>query len=413
MQITQGIPREQPDMLVDLADASAYALRDMHPVWHYFRHKRRISLETRADGSRIWHLFAHADCERALKRSEFSVEHGTILGSIPSGDPAGGRTITMTDPPRHRQFRHPAMSRLGFGAVRMSSQQIEADVDCLVEGVIGRTFNAVNMLQILPMIAVGRLLGFPRDTWQEIAFLTMASAAASDPKYAMGRTPEDTMRRAHFGLLGIFSETLETMDEIDTVVGALKSMTVDGRRLSFDDCLLNCYNFALGANTTTSHVAAHLLVVLATNDDVWEQVRRDPEAMAEPVVEEAARWASPTNHLVRRARSEVSIGGVNIDTGDWVCAWVASANRDESVFDKPYEFRPGRLPNPHLGFGAGPHYCIGAPAARLALRRFVTTLARRASAVRLAGEPRHLESNWINGFTELPMIIKEQVVASC
>jgi cytochrome P450 len=120
------------------------------------------------------------------------------------------------------------------------------------------------------------------------------------------------------------------------------------------------------------------------------------------------RWTSPTHHLIRRAARATVIAGEEIAAGDWVCAWVASANRDERVFERPYEFRLDRRPNPHLGFGAGHHYCIGAHLSRAALAMTFERLLAGVAEVEPAGEPVHLRSNWINGLTHLPVVTRGQ-----
>jgi len=94
---------------------------------------------------------------------------------------------------------------------------------------------------------------------------------------------------------------------------------------------------------------------------------------------------------------------VPIRAGEWIAAWVASANRDESVFDEPFTFDVRRSPNRHLGFGGGPHYCIGAPASRLALVVLFEELGKRYAAFEQTGPLVHLRSNWINALVSMPV----------
>jgi cytochrome P450 len=175
--------------------------------------------------------------------------------------------------------------------------------------------------------------------------------------------------------------------------------------------ILNCYSLVMGANTTTPHVASHLMLALAERPDQWRMLRAD-HTLVQPAVEEAARWATPTNHLVRRARTRVELSGGLIEEGELVAAWVGSANRDESVFADPYHFNVNRWPNPHLAFGNGIHYCNGAPGARLVLQQTLRELLAIIEEVAVAGPVRHLHSNFINGITSLPLALTPAVERS-
>jgi uncharacterized repeat protein (TIGR02543 family) len=112
------------------------------------------------------------------------------------------------------------------------------------------------------------------------------------------------------------------------------------------------------------------LAELAGNDQAELQrmrgLTRDSLSMRR-MAEESVRWASPLTHQLRVAMDDCEIGGVPIAEGDWVVMWNNSANRDEDVFDQPYRFIGTRSPNPHLGFGSGPHFCLGSHLARLEL----------------------------------------------
>jgi cytochrome P450 len=121
------------------------------------------------------------------------------------------------------------------------------------------------------------------------------------------------------------------------------------------------------------------------------------------LIEEALRWSSPTTHFLRHARRDVTLHGTLIRAGDPVAAWIASANRDEEIFDEPYRFDPGRRPNQHIAFGVGPHRCVGRQLARLILRETFDELIATVESFELAGPPVHLASNLIAGVVELPV----------
>ncbi|TBO59250.1 cytochrome P450 [Streptomyces kasugaensis] len=391
---------------IELFDPAAYLRGSQHGAWHTLRRQAPVRRERTPDGTDYWSFVSYADCDRIIKdTATFGSEHGTILASVGVGDSAGGMAITLMDPPDHGQIRQPSMRRLRHAVVRNRTDDISARVLALAAPLLtGGEHDVARLLRTLPMAAAGDLMGIPEEYWDTVAFNTTASIAPQDPEYAVGRNVEDTLRRVHHKLFAVFSEIIRSRRRNlgEDLISGLLTLEYHGRRMPEQQVLMNCYSFALGANSTTPHVAAQLLLTLAEQPELWEAVLADP-SLVPALVDEGTRWVSPTHHLVRRVSKDTTLGGADLAEGDWVCAWVASANRDENVFRDPYTFDLTRSPNPHMGFGVGPHYCIGAPASKVALAALFGELARRRIRFELAGEPTHLYSNWINGITRLPM----------
>jgi cytochrome P450 len=255
----------------------------------------------------------------------------------------------------------------------------------------------------LPMTAVGEIMGIPEGLWTDIPRWAMAGVAPADPDFAMG-SQEQTLSRAHYELFALFSELIKQRRRRpgDDLISVLISLDFGGRRMDEQQVLVNCYSFLMGAVTTTPHVASHMLLGLIEQPQAWSTVRARP-SLVRSTVEEALRWASPTNHLMRRVVAPHQFGDVRLEPGELVCAWVASANRDSSVFAHPYRFDPARSPNRHLALGAGVHRCIGGWAAQVALAFLVEEMTARLDGFELAGDVTHLYSNFINGITHLPV----------
>jgi cytochrome P450 len=122
-------------------------------------------------------------------------------------------------------------------------------------------------------------------------------------------------------------------------------------------------------------------------------------------VEEIVRWTSPSVYKRRTATRDVVVHGTAIKAGDKVTYWEMSANRDESVFTEPFAFDVGRDPNPHVGFGIGTHFCLGASLARLEIRLMLEELLARFDRFELAGTPSWPRNNRLVGMTSLPLIV--------
>jgi cytochrome P450 len=401
------------DILLDLADIDLYEPArfrtcDQHPTWRTLRVKAPVWWHDRAGSTGFWCVTRYADCERVLKdHRAFSSEDGTILASVGVGDAAGGQTITLTDPPQHAMIRAPAMRTLGHAVVKRRADAIRDRVVELIRPCESGEVDFARLMRRLPMVLTGEFMGIPERYWDDIGVWAGACVAPEDPAYSLGDSAAQTLRLAHHELFACFRDLVRHRrahpgtDLISVLIQVTDAISAPGKPFGDWRILLNCYSFILGANTTTPHVATHTLLALMQRPDIWPRLL-EPGALA-GLVEEGTRWTSPALHLVRRATTDTALGDATIKAGDWVAAWVASANRDEAVFDDPFTFDIGRSPNRHLGFGDGPHYCIGAPMSRLALTVLFEALARRYAAFEPTGPLVHLHSNWINGLVSMPV----------
>ena len=163
--------------------------------------------------------------------------------------------------------------------------------------------------------------------------------------------------------------------------------------------------FSAGAETTRNAVGGGLLA-LAEHPEQLQALRGDFDLLP-TAVEEIVRWTSPSPSKRRTATRDVTLGGQSIEAGQKVQIWEGSANRDAGVFDRADEFDITRKPNPHLGFGQGVHYCLGANLARLELRVLYEELLSRFGAVRLVEPVEWTRSNRHTGIRHLVVELRE------
>lgn len=160
---------------------------------------------------------------------------------------------------------------------------------------------------------------------------------------------------------------------------------------------------AAGSETTRNSMAIGILALI-DRPERWQELRREP-ALVPTAVEEMLRWASSTPYNRRTATRDVELGGKSIHAGDKVTLWWASANRDERVFRDPFEFDIRRSPNPHLAFGVGNHFCLGANLARLEMRIMLEELLATCAEIRLAGPVEWTRSNKHTGLRHMPVVL--------
>jgi cytochrome P450 len=391
---------------IDLYPPQRYRDGDPHAAWRTLRRHAPLWEQTAPDGTVFWSVTRYEDVAAVLAdTTRFSSEHSTMLSSL-HGDPASGRAVHLTDPPRNTALRVPALRALSMSVFRRHQDRIRAGVDRLVDTALAEgELDFVTIGSALPLVVTGDLLGIPEHARPEVFRWTMASMAPGDDAYRAGGE-RDTLLQAHVFLLTLFTELVERRraEPGEDVVSALVEAKVDGRPLSDDDVLANCYAVVMGAVPTLPQAAAQLVHTMAHNPDLWQALRADP-ALTPTAIEEVLRWASPVHHLLRRATVPITLHGKPIPAGGLVAAWLGSANRDEAVFEHPHSFDLARRPNPHLALGHGPHRCLGAAAVRLGMRLLVETLVARVNSLRPVGPARRLESNFLNGITSLPVAV--------
>jgi cholest-4-en-3-one 26-monooxygenase len=187
------------------------------------------------------------------------------------------------------------------------------------------------------------------------------------------------------------------------VVDLLAGATIDGEELSRVRFITHLLLLTTAGNETTRNAMSGAMVAFAEHPEQWDRLRAD-RTLLRSAVEEVLRYTSPIAYFRRNAIDEMEVGGVTIRPGDLVSLWYVAANRDETVFADPDRFDVGREPNPHVTFGGGgPHFCLGASLARLELKVLLDEMLDRYERIELAGPFQRVRSNFLNGYTHVPV----------
>ncbi len=159
---------------------------------------------------------------------------------------------------------------------------------------------------------------------------------------------------------------------------------------------------AIAGNETTRSTLVGGVLELIRRPEVWRALQADP-GLVPGAIEEMLRWLSPVHYFRRTATRDTVLRGQRIAAGGRVVMLYAAANRDPDVFREPDRFDVARAPNPHVAFGFGEHFCLGASLARLEARIFLEELFARFESIALAGEPVRLRSNELNAWKRMPV----------
>lgn len=406
MRIT--VPAEDTEVdlsTVDLFDPELYASGDPHPIWQALRRYAPAHHQRLADGREFWSVTRYGDACRVLSdHTEFTSQRGTLLNALGRGDSAGGQMMAATDPPRHTALREPL-------ARALSPRELDRRRDMLVRAVRqalapareGGVWDLAAAAAGFPMSFTGALMGIPEADWPWLTRGTTMAIAPDDTEFQDGDS-HVTLVGIHHELFDYFSSEVRRRggEPTDDLIGFLMRMRPDQAPLRHDEIVYNCYSLLLGANVTTPHVLSALVCAFVEHPQEFRRLKADPGLIAS-AVEEGLRWSSPANHFMRYARRDVTIAGQPIRRGTAVAVWLGSANRDEEVFTNPYRFDIGRRSERHVAFGYGPHFCVGASLARIALRMLLTEFVALVDDIEMAGPVRHLKSNFVAGISHLPL----------
>jgi cytochrome P450 len=402
---------------IDLYDPGTFTDGDPHLAWQTLRNEAPVCWQQLDDGRGFWSVTKYDDCCWVLSdHTSFTSARGAILKMLGTDDPAGGAQMAVSDPPRHTHVRRPLQQMLTPQALAPSVPRIEEAIRTLLAPLDDHdTWDIGAAMCALPMLVSGVLMGLPEESYPELIRLGLMTVAPDDKEFQVDDSPAETLRQAHIDLFAYFADEvrrrrrkLRPDDPPRDLIDRLMTMRVEGTPLTDGEIVSNCYSLLLGANVNTGHVVSVALLALADDLDQYHRWASD-DASLRSGIREAMRWSSPVVHFLRYATHDVEIRGRKIAAGDGVVAWIPSANRDEEVFQRPFEFDIDRAPNREIAFGYGPHRCIGSTAAQISLRITLQEIFARVAEFEVAGEVSHLCSNFTGGITHLPLRITRRV----
>ncbi|HSO96273.1 MAG TPA: cytochrome P450 [Acidimicrobiia bacterium] len=360
------------------------------------------------DGDGFWSVATYAET-LAVARDPvtYSSERGghrARAGTILPDQAIAGEVLNMMDDPRHGRIRRLVSVGLTPKAVTDLEANLREHLRAVVDQVDGEDCDAVLLVRELPLHAIALLMGVPAADRHQLAEWVDHTFDFKDRGYLEATEEVSAAQRAMFdyGTELIAEKRRHPGDDMLSVAANARLDAEDPPQLTDGELqLFFSLLFSAGAETTRSAAAGGLLA-LAARPDQWRRLRDDP-TLHTRAVEEIVRWTSPAAYNRRTATCATELAGMAIQPGDKVVFWEASANRDERVFAESMSFDVSRDPNPHLGFGHGLHFCLGANLARLELRVTLEELATRVERLEPAGTPEWTRSNKHTGLRHVPL----------
>ena len=367
-------------MTIDLLDPALYQ-SNPHDVWAWMRANEPVY---RDEKNKLWGITRHADVMDVERRSSVFSSEGVYRAVLSPGE----SNMIAQDDPRHRQQRMLVQPQLTHAGVATRTAEVEALVAELVaEAVAQGEFDVVELIAgQLPARMTARLLGFPEEMWPEVKSwserLMRTDMRDRDP--VIMNEFIDANREFLGAMMPIMQEV--TACPRNDFMSIWAHAEIDGQKLPPEAIFHEVGLFIAGGAETTRTAISHGLRAFVDHPEQWEEMAAKPE-LINSAVEEVLRWVTPLNNFFRMALTDDVVGGQPISAGDRIIMLYPSANRDEAVFENPFEFDIHRNPNPHLSFGFGTHLCIGANLARLVLTTVFRELSGRATGLSVVSEP--------------------------
>lgn len=395
---------------VDLYSPDVYAQSPPHEHFAYLRKHRPVYWQhTGGAGAGYWAVLRYADVVHVARNPDvFSASEGGVV--LEDLDPESLRSmrdmLLAMDPPRHTAYRRPIAGEFKPRAINALEPRIRAITTEIFDRALnGRAECEVELVHdvcaSLPSQVIGELMGLPRQDWPKIHSMAERNSGGQDPDIAGAAERGSSSVEMAVYAMG-FAADRRAMAPRGDLTDALLGRRFDGHLMTDVDFGRFFVQLVTAGNDTTRTMLSSGVLALLQHPAQMRAVADDLSKVP-AMVEEVLRWANPLHYFRRTAVADTEIAGQPVAAGDKVAMVYTSANRDEDVFDDPQRFDAARDPNPHLSFGIGAHFCLGAHLARLEARVFFEELLRRFRRIELVGAPQRQRSNLNNALKSLPV----------
>jgi cytochrome P450 len=318
-------------------------------------------------------------------------------------------SILDSEPPKHTRLR--SLVAKAFNRHRIEA--LRPDIERLTHGLLdqieakGGEFDVIaDYAEPLPVKVIAALLGFPDSDehllrpWSQAIVKMYEVNPSQEHKDAAKRAAKEFADYVH----GLMLERLEKPGS--DLISELAQVTESGEKLSTHELIATCVLLLNAGHEASVNGFGNGIVAAFQHPDQWKMLQSNPDAIAETAVEEFLRFDAPLHFFDRTATADTEIGGVAIKQGQKIVSLLGSANRDEEVFVDSDRMDLTRNPNPHIGFGAGIHFCLGAPLARLEMTVSIPELFRRFPTLELTGTPVRRPTFSLRGYESVMAKVK-------
>lgn len=359
-------------------------MREHHPVFYHQDHH-------------FWSVYRYDDVQRVLSDYvAFSSQTMYAGSSMPLAT-----SLINIDPPRHRKLRSIVTQAFTPRTIAQLTPRITALVHEFLNRVAAKGGMDViaDLAYPFPVTVIAELLGVPVKDRAQFKIWSDDVVGTGEPS---GNEPQREMVEYFMGMI-----EQRRQEPKDDLISALLAAQIDGEYLSMQELMGFFVLLLVAGNITTTNLIGNAFLCFDEYPEALEQLYAEPELIPN-AIEEVLRYHSPVVNIFRVVKTETTIDDKTMMPGNFLVAWVASANRDEAQFPHADRFDVRRNPNRHLSFGHGIHFCLGAPLARLEAKIALTAMLERFPGMRrepnIPVEP--LGSTFLYGVKNFPITFK-------
>lgn len=316
-------------------------------------------------------------------------------------------SILDSEPPKHTRLRSLVAKAFNRGRIDALAPQIETLTQELLNQIaLKKDFDVIaDYAEPLPVKVIAALLNFP----VEDEYLLRPWSQAIVKMYEVDPTQESqAAARRGASEFATYVHDLMIMRKKNPGTDLISELAIveeAGEKLNAHELIATCILLLNAGHEASVNGFGNGIVAAFKEESQWDLLKKDPYAISTTAIEEFLRFDSPLHFFDRTATQDTEIGGVKINKGQKIVSLLGSANRDEDIFENPNTMNLLRDPNPHIGFGAGIHFCLGGPLARLEMNISLPALFSRFPNMSLVGEATRRPTFSLRGYEKIPATI--------
>lgn len=405
-RVDQAFAKLRAEMPLGVAQPPGF-----EPFWVVTKHKDIMQVERQND------IFHNGDKATTL----VDINTDTAVREMMGGSPHLVRSLVQMDNPDHKNYRRITADNFMPQELKALEVQVRKIAKSFVDHMeeVGRANDGVcdfakDVAFLYPLHVIMELLGVPSSDEPKMLKLTQELFGAADPELNRTGKERGDPKEALAALSGTVAEFIEYFSAVTEdrrknpradIASVIANGKIDGEPLGVLEAMSYYIIVATAGHDTTSSTTAGAMWALAERPEELRKVKEDPKLIP-MMVEESIRWVTPVKHFMRSATQDTELSGQKISKGDWMMLCYPSGNRDEDMFDDPFEFKVNRQPNRHIAFGHGAHICLGQHLARMEMRALWEELLPRLDHVEIAGTPTRMLANFVCGPKSVPIRFK-------
>lgn len=383
-----------------------------YPLYGEIRELARTGA-VRPQGLPVSVLATFDDCNAMLRHplASSDARHAHIRQRAGSPAPAREPSLLGLDGAAHARLRGLVQKAFNAKVVNAMTESVQLLIDELLDSAAEMgTFDLISDYAYpLPVTVISRILGVPPGDESMVVDTTKLLNGSPGLVFALtGEAPDNTAQvQADADMRAYFSELVASRRRHpgSDLLSALIDAEAGGDRLTDEEIVTMCVILYLAGHITTVNLIGNAALAMLRQPRHWRELGADAE-YASAVVEETLRFDPPVQMVMRTAAQDMTAGAATLPEGELVLILLAAAQRDPAVYEDPDTFRPRRSDAKHLAFGLGPHFCLGAPLARLEARLALSALTARFPHAHMVAEPNYTSNAALRGISTFPLSVR-------